>query len=268
MLVAVFIGIHIATLALDTYLPFSLTQLVVPFASHYRPLPTAIGIVAMELLVAVGITNALRRRLPQRFWRRAHYATFVVWGAATVHGLTAGTDRGALWLSTLYVVSIAAVLTALALRVSGRLRAVGPARLAVPSIAAALLATLALGAVVRSPASHPPRAFSAALSARISDRSGQALGLTSVSGTAARATRRVAFRIDVLGSEQQVAATALQLRFTGKNGAACSGTVSQLDTSGFAGTCRFGDGTTQPVSASWQVHGRTIAGRLLVGLAS
>jgi hypothetical protein len=78
----------------------------------------------------------------------------------------------------------------------------------------------------------------------------------------------VAFRIDVLGSEQQVAATALQLRFTGKNGAACSGTVSQLDTSGFAGTCRFGDGTTQPVSASWQVHGRTIAGRLLVGLAS
>ncbi len=268
MLVAVFISLHVATLALDTYLPFSLTQLVVPFASHYRPLPTALGIVAMELLIAVGITNAFRKRLPHRFWRRAHYATFVVWGAATVHGLTAGTDRGTLWLSTLYVVSIAAVLTALALRVSRRLQAVGPARLAVPSIAAALLTTLALGAAADPPLLHPPRAFSGALSARISDRSGQALGLTSVSGTAARATRQVAFRIDVLGSGQQVAATELQLRYTGKNAAACSGTVSQLDTSGFAGTCRFGDGSSQPVSASWQVHGRAIAGRLLVGLVS
>jgi sulfoxide reductase heme-binding subunit YedZ len=268
ILVAVFIGLHVATLALDTYLPFSVTQLVVPFASHYRPLPTALGIVSMELLVAVGITNALRRRLPHRTWRRAHYATFAVWGAATVHGLTAGTDRGTLWLSALYVVSIAAVLTALALRVSRRLRAVGPARIAVPSAAAALLTTLALGAAASPPAPHPPRGFSAALSARIQDRSGQVLGLTSVSGTAARATRQVAFRIDVLGNGEQVAATALQLRYAGRNAAACTGTVSQLDTTGFAGTCRFGDGSTQPVSASWQVTGRTIAGRLHVGLAS
>jgi hypothetical protein len=41
ILVGVFIAVHATTLALDSYLPFSVTQLVVPFASHYRPLPTA-----------------------------------------------------------------------------------------------------------------------------------------------------------------------------------------------------------------------------------
>src|ERR1700719_3141075 len=59
------------------YLPFSLEQLAVPFASRYRPLPTALGIVAMELLVAVAITNLLRQRLPYRAWRRIHYATLL-----------------------------------------------------------------------------------------------------------------------------------------------------------------------------------------------
>ncbi len=138
MLVGVFIGLHVATLALDTFLPFSLTQLVVPFASHYRPLPTALGIVAMELLVAVAVTNLIRKRLPYRVWRRAHYATFAVWVAATAHGLTAGTDRGSLWLSALYVVSVAAVLTALAARVGRRLRpGLGLGRLALPSLAVA-----------------------------------------------------------------------------------------------------------------------------------
>ena len=153
MLVAVFIGLHVATLALDAYLPFSLTQLVVPFASHYRPLPTALGIVAMELLVAVGITNAFRRRLPHRFWRRAHYATFVVWGAATVHGLSRRhRSRNSLAEHGLRRQHRRRSNRSCASRQPPRLQAVGPARLALPSIAAALLTTLALGAIVHRPA--------------------------------------------------------------------------------------------------------------------
>jgi Ferric reductase like transmembrane component len=269
MLVGVFVGLHLATLALDTYLPFSLAQLVVPFASRYRPLPTALGIVAMELLVAVAVTNRIRKRLPYRVWRRAHYATFAVWLAATGHGLTAGSDRGSLWLSALYLVSITAVLTAVAARISRRTRpALGLGQLALPSLAVALLATLTLGSAPRTPAPHPPAGFNGQLSARVSNRAGQALALTSVSGRAARSGRQVVFRIDLLGNGQQVAATALQLRYAGKTAAACAGTVTRLDPKGFAGTCRFGDGSTQTVQASWQLTGNNLAGRLHVGLAS
>src|ERR1700690_2222270 len=89
LLVGVFVGLHVLTIGLDTYTPFSLTQLVVPFASSYRPVWVALGIVSTELLLAVAVTNVLRTRIPYSWWRRAHYATFAVWAGATVHGIGA-----------------------------------------------------------------------------------------------------------------------------------------------------------------------------------
>ena len=267
LLVGVFIALHATMLALDTYLPFSPLQLAVPFASSYRPLPTALGIVAMELLVAVAITNLLRTRLPYRVWRRAHYATLAVWAAATVHGLTVGSDRGALWLSALYLVSISAVVTAVVARVSPMLRGYGIGRLALPSLAVALLAVFTLGSAPRKAAAHPPSTFNGQLAARVSNRSGQALAMTSVSGAASEANRRLVFRIDLLGAGQQVAATELQVRYAGKRAAACAGTVAQLDTSGFTGTCRFGDGTSEAVQASWHLTGNNLTGQLRLAKA-
>jgi hypothetical protein len=262
ILVGVFIAVHATTLALDTYLPFSIAQLVVPFASRYRPLPTALGIVAMELLVAVAVTNVLRSRLPYRAWRRVHYLTLLVWLAATVHGLTVGSDRGSAWLDAIYFSSIAAVLTAVVVRVSPRLRGYGLVRLALAPAAVALAAVLTLGASPRPAVAHPPTGFDGQLAAQVSNRAGQTLAMTSVSGTATGTNRRLAFRIDLLGAGQQVAATEIQLRYAGKRPAACAGTVSQLDTSGFVGSCRFADGTTQSVQASWQLRGSSLAGTL------
>ncbi len=267
ILVGVFIAVHAATLALDTYLPFSVVQLVVPFASHYRPLPTALGIVAMELLVAVAITNLLRTRLPYRAWRRAHYLTLLVWLAATVHGLTVGSDRGSAWLDAIYFSSIVAVLTALIVRVRPGLRDYGLVRLSLPAAAVALAVVLTIGSAPRRAAAHPPAGFDGHLAAQVSNRSGQVLAMTSVSGSAAGVNRRLAFRIDMLGAGQQVAATELQMRYAGTRPAVCAGTVTQLDTSGFVGTCRFADGTTQSVQATWRLRGSSLAGTLRLARA-
>ena len=95
LLVGSLIGVHVLAIAADSFLPFSLIQLLVPFTSSYRPLWTGLGIAAAELLVALAITNHYRRRLPYRFWRLAHYLNFAVWTFASLHGLMAGTDRGA-----------------------------------------------------------------------------------------------------------------------------------------------------------------------------
>ena len=73
ILAGVFITLHVSLIAIDPFLPFSLTQILVPFTAGYRPLATGLGTVALELLVAVAITNALRRRIPQRIWRTTHY---------------------------------------------------------------------------------------------------------------------------------------------------------------------------------------------------
>jgi sulfoxide reductase heme-binding subunit YedZ len=118
LLTGSFVGLHVVTIAIDSFTPFSLTQLVVPFASGYRTFWTALGIVAAELLVALALTNRYRKRLSYRFWRRAHYANFAVWGAATLHGLGSGTDRHTAWLLTLELVATAAVVGATLWRIN------------------------------------------------------------------------------------------------------------------------------------------------------
>jgi len=112
ILTGVFLAVHVGSIAVDQFVPFGPANLLVPFTASYRPLATGLGVVAAELFVAVAVTNALRGRIPHRLWRRAHYATLVVWAAAGVHGVLAGTDRHEPWMLTLYVSAAAAVAVA------------------------------------------------------------------------------------------------------------------------------------------------------------
>jgi sulfoxide reductase heme-binding subunit YedZ len=106
---AVFIAVHGLTLLLDNVAPISLGQELVPFTDNYRPFAVGLGIVAAELMAAVGVTNALRKRIPHQLWRRAHYLTIVVWVAASGHGLLAGTDRADPWFLALVGMAVASV---------------------------------------------------------------------------------------------------------------------------------------------------------------
>src|SRR5205814_4521588 len=76
----------------DTDVHFGLSDVLLPFASRWKPLPVAWGIIGLYLLAAVEITSLLRPRLPRRFWHRIHQASFALFLTATVHGFTAGTD--------------------------------------------------------------------------------------------------------------------------------------------------------------------------------
>ena len=120
LLTGAFVVLHVYTLLLDRYVHTSLAAVLVPGASSYRPFWVALGTVALELLAAVGLSNLFRKRIAHARWRRIHYLTFAVWGAATAHGIGAGTDAGAGWLRLLYVVSVASVAAAVAWRVGAR----------------------------------------------------------------------------------------------------------------------------------------------------
>jgi predicted ferric reductase len=109
LLAGTFVGIHVLALLLDTYVPFSLSQILVPGTASYRPLPTALGVVGVELLAALGIANRYRKRLSYRSWRRTHYLNFAVWALALVHGITSGTDSGTPWAVALYALAAGAV---------------------------------------------------------------------------------------------------------------------------------------------------------------
>lgn len=118
VLAGAFIVLHGGALLVDRFMPFSLTQLLLPGTASYRPLAVALGVVAAELLAAVAVTNHYRKQISHRVWRRLHYLNFAVWGLALVHGLTAGTDARTTWALLLYAGSAWLVLALLVHRMS------------------------------------------------------------------------------------------------------------------------------------------------------
>ncbi|MCU1426537.1 MAG: putative rane protein [Actinomycetia bacterium] len=91
-LAAIFTGVHVGALLADTYVHFSLTSVLVPFASSWRTSAVAWGIVAGYLLVAVELTSLARQHLSRRVWHAIHLSSFPLFFMATIHMLTAGTD--------------------------------------------------------------------------------------------------------------------------------------------------------------------------------
>jgi DMSO/TMAO reductase YedYZ heme-binding membrane subunit len=108
--------LHGAALVLDDAVDIGLGALLVPGASPYRPLATALGVLAAELMVLIYLSFSQRRRIGAKAWRALHWLTYLVFGLATLHGLAAGTDSGRTWALALYGAAVGAVLGAFAWR--------------------------------------------------------------------------------------------------------------------------------------------------------
>jgi predicted ferric reductase len=105
----VFVGVHVLALWADNFVYFGPREMFVPMASKYRPVAVAWGIAATYLLVAIEVTSLMMRRLPRRLWHAVHLSSFLLFVTATVHGFTAGADRGNLvvqWLALTGVIFV------------------------------------------------------------------------------------------------------------------------------------------------------------------
>ncbi len=87
-----FIALHIIVLYFDRYLPYSISQLLVPFLSPYRPVWVGIGVIALYLTLLVTVTFYLRSRIGMKAFRSIHVLSLVAYLATAVHGLMSGTD--------------------------------------------------------------------------------------------------------------------------------------------------------------------------------
>ena len=91
-LALLFVVAHVGTLACDSFVGFDWDDLLVPYASDWRPGAVAWGIAAAYLLVAVEITSLLMRRVRNGLWHAVHLFSYVVFVAVTVHAFLAGAD--------------------------------------------------------------------------------------------------------------------------------------------------------------------------------
>lgn len=117
------IGIHVVSTVGDGYVPITLADAVFPFLTPYRPLWVGLGALAFDMLLAVAVTSALRRRIGVRAWRGVHWLAYACWPIAVAHGLGSGSDPRLPAATAIFVLSTGSVALAVIWRV-----AVGPVR--------------------------------------------------------------------------------------------------------------------------------------------
>jgi methionine sulfoxide reductase heme-binding subunit len=116
----VFLGVHVVSAVVDSYVHVGAASVLVPFVSPYQPFWTGLGTIAVDLLLAVAVTSALRQRIAPALWRRLHWLAYGCWPFALAHALGTGTDAGQLWMDAVAAACTVAVACALTWRVMDR----------------------------------------------------------------------------------------------------------------------------------------------------
>lgn len=112
-----FVSLHIVVLLADKYLPFSVAQILVPFAAPYRPVWVGIGTIGLYLTLLVSITFYIRRWIGQKTFRVIHLASYLAFSGAALHGLFAGTDSPLPTVQAMYVITTLSVIFLTAYRI-------------------------------------------------------------------------------------------------------------------------------------------------------
>jgi DMSO/TMAO reductase YedYZ heme-binding membrane subunit len=92
----------------------------------YARLAVGLGSVGLLLLLLVGVTSALRRRMSPRLWHAVHLLSYPMFGVFLLHAQLAGSDFSRTWISVLGWATVGALATLALPRIAGA--RVGPAR--------------------------------------------------------------------------------------------------------------------------------------------
>ncbi len=133
-----FTVIHVATIMLDPFAHVSLMNAVIPFTGGYRPFWMSLGVIAIELGLAIGASVWVRRWIGYRAWHILHGLAYPIYGLSLLHGLGTGTDTGTPWMSAVYGSSVALIVLAITWRLAPTLRL----RTSVASVGAVALLVL------------------------------------------------------------------------------------------------------------------------------
>ncbi len=114
---------HALILMGDTYIRTTLWQVLTPFAyADYEPFWVGIGQIAFYLVLLIGLSVYVRKRLGYRTWRLLHHASGIAFLALTAHGILAGTDTLQPAILGMYLVAGVSVYFLLVVRIFSAIR--------------------------------------------------------------------------------------------------------------------------------------------------
>lgn len=115
-----FAALHALLLMADKYVPYQLTEVLIPFTGPYRPLAVGLGTIAFWVILVVTLSFSMKKRIGHRVWKWIHFTSYLAFVLVTVHGLTAGTDASRLGVRLVLVASVVLVSGFLFVRVARR----------------------------------------------------------------------------------------------------------------------------------------------------
>jgi predicted ferric reductase len=87
----------------DQYIHLSLVRIAIPFGSStYHPFWVGLGQIGFYIWILVVASFYVRRRIGAKSWRLIHFASYLAFAFALIHGITSGTDSSAIWTSVMY----------------------------------------------------------------------------------------------------------------------------------------------------------------------
>lgn len=116
---------HFGLVVANRHVPITLAESLVPYLSEWRRAALALGTAALYLSAVLILSSYFNSAIGHRAWRAIHYAGFLGWAAAMLHGVTAGSDAGVVWVQWVYLVSFAVVMFLTAFRVLAPSRRAG-----------------------------------------------------------------------------------------------------------------------------------------------
>jgi methionine sulfoxide reductase heme-binding subunit len=120
LMALVFLALHIVTALVDPFTHLGWLAAVVPFSSYYRTLWLGLGVIAVELMIAIAVTSLVRGVIGHGAWRAIHLLAYASWPIAVVHSFGTGTDNLSAWMLVIDVVCILAVAGAVVARLLAR----------------------------------------------------------------------------------------------------------------------------------------------------
>jgi hypothetical protein len=118
--------VHMTTLLFDHFVPFTLGEVLVPWASNYQSVSllglnlgsvfVALGILAFYGALIIVITSFLWVDKKPRRWKIYHYISYFILFAVFLHGLFLGTDLGSGLGRILWYIGGLAILFAIIIR--------------------------------------------------------------------------------------------------------------------------------------------------------
>lgn len=113
-----FVVVHAFILIGDSYIHYSILQVLTPFTSFdYRPFWVGLGQIGFYLWLVLVISFYVRKKIGNRAWRLLHFVSFVAFLGAMLHGISSGTDSTEGWMQMIYWFSGGSVLFLITYRI-------------------------------------------------------------------------------------------------------------------------------------------------------